>query len=55
MCPTSPQSSAPLRSAKVQASERRRFAELGVMGVIAKPFDPLSLPREVSEVMGWNA
>ena len=43
-----------LLTAKVQANDRRRFAELGVMGVIAKPFDPLTLPREVSEVMGWN-
>ena len=43
-----------LLTAKVQANDRRRFAELGVKGVIAKPFDPLGLPREVSEVMGWS-
>ena len=43
-----------LLTAKVQVNDRRRFAELGVMGVIAKPFDPLSLPREVAEVLGWN-
>ena len=43
-----------LLTAKVQANERRRFAELGVMGMIAKPFDPLSLPREVAEVLGWD-
>ena len=43
-----------LLTAKVQANDRRQFAELGVRGVIAKPFDPLSLPREVSEVMGWS-
>ena len=44
-----------LLTAKVQANDRRRFAELGVRGVIAKPFDPLSLPREVSEVMDWDS
>lgn len=40
-------------TAKVQASDRIRFRELGVSGVIAKPFDPMSLPREIIEVLGW--
>ena len=43
-----------LLTAKVQANDRRRFAELGVMGVIAKPFDALSLPRDIAEVLGWD-
>lgn len=40
-------------TAKVQATDRISFLELGVTGVIAKPFDPLSLPKEISEVLGW--
>ena len=40
-------------TAKVQASDRIRFRELGVTGVIAKPFEPMSLPKEIIEVLGW--
>ncbi len=40
-------------TAKVQASDKSSFCELGVTGVIAKPFDPMSLPKEISEVLGW--
>ena len=43
-----------LLTAKVQPSERARLAELpGVAGVIAKPFDPLTLAAQVAEVVGW--
>ncbi len=40
-------------TAKVQTAEKRRFAELGVKGVIAKPFDPMALPDRVAEILGW--
>jgi CheY-like chemotaxis protein len=43
-----------LVTAKVQASDQRRFASLGVKGVIAKPFDPLTLADQVAETLGWN-
>ena len=43
-----------LLTAKVQAAERRRFAALGVSGVLAKPFDPMTLPSQVAEVLCWN-
>ncbi len=43
-----------LLTAKVQASDRLRFATLGVAGVIAKPFDPISLPSQVAQVLGWG-
>lgn len=36
-----------LLTAKVQASDRKQFEELGVAGVIAKPFDPLTLAGEI--------
>jgi CheY-like chemotaxis protein len=44
-----------LLTAKVQASDRERFAELGVTDVIAKPFDPMTLPDEVGAALGWSA
>lgn len=37
-----------LLTAKVQPGDRRQFEALGVRGVIAKPFDPLTLASEVS-------
>ena len=43
-----------LLTAKVQASDRHRFAELGVQGVIAKPFDPLTLAKQVAAILGWR-
>jgi two-component system alkaline phosphatase synthesis response regulator PhoP len=41
-------------TAKVQSSDRHRYICLGVKGVIAKPFDPLLLAEQMSEILGWN-
>jgi CheY-like chemotaxis protein len=41
-------------TAKVQGSDRRRFAEMGVAAVLAKPFDPMLLCTQIAEVLGWN-
>lgn len=43
-----------LLTAKVQPVERRRWHDLGVAGVIAKPFDPRGLPGEVADLLGWS-
>jgi CheY-like chemotaxis protein len=43
-----------LLTAKVQAADRRRFDDLGVAGILAKPFDPMSLADEVRRVLGWG-
>ena len=43
-----------LLTAKVQASDRRRYSELGVQGAIAKPFDPLQLASQVADSLGWS-
>ena len=43
-----------LLTAKVQAVDRRRFTDLGVAGLIAKPFDPINLPQQVAEALGWG-
>jgi CheY-like chemotaxis protein len=40
-------------TAKVQPAERRRYEDLGVAGVLAKPFDPLSLADHVADLLGW--
>lgn len=42
-----------LLTAKVQAGDRSRFQDLGVKAVIAKPFDPITLPTEVAKALGW--
>lgn len=42
-----------LLTAKVQGVDQRRFAGLGVAGVLFKPFDPLTLANQVCEVLGW--
>ena len=43
-----------LLTAKVQVSDRRQFSDLGVAGVIAKPFDPLTLAQQVRDILGWS-
>ena len=43
-----------LLTAKVQAAERRRWEGIGVAGVLAKPFDPLELPGQISDLLGWD-
>ena len=42
-------------TAKVQGPDRRKFIELGVQGVIAKPFDPLTLGEQIRELLAWPA
>ena len=43
-----------LLTAKVQGVDQRRFANLGVASVLFKPFDPLTLAHQISEVLGWK-
>ena len=43
-----------LLTAKVQGADQRRFSDLGVAAVLFKPFDPLTLAQQVSDVLGWN-
>lgn len=40
-------------TAKAQTSERRQFNDLGVSGVITKPFNSLDLPEQISKVLDW--
>jgi CheY-like chemotaxis protein len=43
-----------LLTAKVQPAERRRWEQLGVAGVLAKPFDPMELPGQIADLLGWD-
>ena len=44
-----------LLTAKAQGADLRRFVKLGVAGVLTKPFDPMSLPERVAEVLAGAA
>jgi CheY-like chemotaxis protein len=43
-----------LLTAKVQGSDQRRFADLGVTAILAKPFDPLTLADQIRDALGWK-
>ncbi len=43
-----------LLTAKVLPSDRQKFAQLGVTGVISKPITPQTLVIEVAECLGWD-
>ncbi|HYH10268.1 MAG TPA: response regulator [Thermoanaerobaculia bacterium] len=41
-------------TAKAQPAEKRMLSDLSARGVIAKPFDPITLPNEIAELLCWN-
>ena len=43
-----------LLTAKVQASDRLHYAGLGIAATISKPFDPLELPTQIAQCLGWE-
>jgi CheY-like chemotaxis protein len=43
-----------LLTAKVQSSDQRRFADLGVESVLFKPFDPMTLADQIAGALGWR-
>jgi CheY-like chemotaxis protein len=43
-----------LLTAKVQSSDQRRFADLGVEAILLKPFDPLTLSTQIASILGWS-
>ena len=43
-----------LLTAKVLPSDRARFAQMGVAGVVSKPIQPITLKEEVAEILGWD-
>lgn len=43
-----------LLTAKVQTSDRQRFAGLKVAGTIPKPFKTMTLADSVAKILGWE-
>ena len=43
-----------LLTAKVGITEIEELEQLGLIGVIAKPFEPLTLASQVAQLLGWN-
>lgn len=43
-----------LLTAKVQAADQKRFSGIGVAAVMFKPFDPLTLAKEIAVALGWK-
>ncbi len=41
-------------TAKAQTSEKNHFNDLGVSGVITKPFNSLDLPSQISKILHWE-
>ncbi|MGB3651415.1 MAG: response regulator [Rivularia sp. (in: cyanobacteria)] len=44
-----------LLTAKIQNADRSRYTDLGIKAAIAKPFSPLTLAQEISQVLGWSS
>jgi two-component system, OmpR family, alkaline phosphatase synthesis response regulator PhoP len=44
-----------LLTAKVQTADRHRFQELGVAGILTKPFDPMALSDQVAAILATEA
>lgn len=42
-----------LLTARVMSRDREQFTALGVAGVIAKPFDPVTVWQQVAQILGW--
>ncbi len=43
-----------LLTAKIQASDRHCYWELGIKEVIGKPFNPLELANQIATALGWD-
>jgi CheY-like chemotaxis protein len=44
-----------LLTARVQAVENGSLAHLPVAGILLKPFDPLRLPSQIADALGWDS
>lgn len=42
-------------TAKAGLGDRQALLDLGVAGVITKPFDPMELAGQLAQVLGWEA
>jgi CheY-like chemotaxis protein len=44
-----------LLTAKAKISEQKQFRDLGVTGVITKPFDPQNLVEQMYQILHWRS
>ncbi len=42
-----------LITAKMQSAYQSEYAQLGLAGLLAKPFDPLELAKRVAKILDW--
>jgi CheY-like chemotaxis protein len=42
-----------LLTAKALPSDQAQFAQIGVSGIITKPFDPVLISQQVADILGW--
>lgn len=42
-----------LLTAKALPEDLQQFTEMGFAGVLVKPFDPLTICRQIAEILGW--
>jgi CheY-like chemotaxis protein len=43
-----------LLTARVQLTDQAQFAQLNIVGMIVKPFDPLTLADQVARILDWK-
>lgn len=43
-----------LLTAKVLSSDWAQFTQMGVAGVIAKPFNPVTICTQIAQILGWS-
>ncbi|MEO0455306.1 MAG: response regulator [Cyanobacteria bacterium P01_A01_bin.114] len=43
-----------LLTAKTRTAEKRLFQKIGVVGVITKPFNPLTLASRMAKLLNWS-
>ncbi len=41
-------------TASLRRSDRVPLHELGTQGVLVKPFDPMQLPHQLADMLGWS-
>lgn len=43
-----------LLTAKVLLADKATFSQMGVAGIITKPFDPVTICEQVAKILGWD-
>lgn len=44
-----------LLTARVLPRDLAKFTQMGIAGIIPKPFQPVTLTQEVTNILGWNS